>query len=340
MKPFNFIFLGLVPTSVLAQLSGTVGPLVYFGDKAKNKTCDITDYGAEDDASKDASSAITSAWSDCKVGGLVYIPPGTYGIEDGVSLTSGVSSAVQLDGTLVRLGTPTTDQMISVRGCSDFELFSGNSKGAVQGYGYEYLEDGNYGERLFRIQEVDNFSVHGIAAIDSPSYYFVFDTVSNGEIYNILIRGITVIGADDAIDVWGDNVWIHDIEATNGDECVTVKSPSSNFLIESIYCNLSGGTAIGSLGLDTNITNIYYRNLYMNGADACFLKTNDGSKTVSNVLWENVIIRGGNYPLTIDEAWGTDSGGDGVQVSNLTFRVSLQSSNFYYLFFVFLLNAF
>ncbi|CRG92059.1 hypothetical protein PISL3812_09114 [Talaromyces islandicus] len=319
MKLFGFILLGLAPTAALAQLTGKVGPLVSFKDKAKNKTCDITDYGAKDGTS-DASDAINSAWKDCKVGGLVYIPPGTYGIEHGVSLTGGVSSAVQLDGTLTRHGKGDSNQMVIVKGCSDFEFFSGNSKGAIQGYGYEYLRDGKYGERLFRFEDLEDFSVHGIAAIDSPAYYFVFDTVSNGEIYNILIRGITVLGATDGIDVWGNNVWVHDIEATNGDECVTVKSPSNNILIESIYCNLSGGTALGSLGLDTNITNIHYRNLYMNDADACFLKTNGGSGTVSNILWENVIVHGGSYPLTIDEAWGRDNGGHGVQVSNLTFR--------------------
>lgn len=30
----------------------------------------------------------------------------------------------------------------------------------------------------------------------------------------------------------GDNHHIHDIEVTNRDECVTVKSPASNFLVE------------------------------------------------------------------------------------------------------------
>ena len=31
------------------------------------------------------------------------------------------------------------------------------------------------------------------------------------------------IGGSDGVDVWGDNYWVHDVEVTNRDECVTVK---------------------------------------------------------------------------------------------------------------------
>lgn len=57
-------------------------------------------------------------------------------------------------------------------------------------------------------------------------------------------------GGLDGIDVWGDNIWIHDIEVSNKDECVTVKDPSSNLLIEQVHCNWSGGCAMGSLATD------------------------------------------------------------------------------------------
>ena len=31
------------------------------------------------------------------------------------------------------------------------------------------------------------------------------------------------LGGSDGVDVWGSNHWIHDVEVTNRDECVTVK---------------------------------------------------------------------------------------------------------------------
>ncbi|KAI9688333.1 MAG: hypothetical protein M1822_001281 [Bathelium mastoideum] len=304
----------------VAQLSGAVGPSTAYAAKASTKTCNVLDYGAKATGTEDIGPPLASAWAACKNGGLVYVPPGTYGIQTAVTLKDGSASAVQLDGTIYRNGAVPGDEFISVNGCTDFEFFSGNSKGAIQGYGYEYIENGTYGTRLLRFTNVNHFSVHGFALVDSPSYYIVFDTCSNGEIYNIIIRGIQ-IGETDGIDVWGENIWVHDVEVTNGDECVTVKSPAKNFLIESIYCNLSGGTAIGSLGTGTAISNIYYRNLYMNQADACYLKTNNGDGTVTDVTWDTVIVHGGAYILAVNEAWGSSDGGKGVQLSNLNFTV-------------------
>lgn len=31
-------------------------------------------------------------------------------------------------------------------------------------------------------------------------------------------------GGLDGIDLWGENIWVHDIEVSNKDECVTVKA--------------------------------------------------------------------------------------------------------------------
>ncbi|KAJ5359008.1 pectin lyase-like protein [Penicillium cataractarum] len=310
-----FVYVG----QSLASLSGSVGLITSYASKAATKVCNIVDYGASTNGS-DISSAFSSAWSDCAVGGLVYIPPGNWSLASYVFLKDGVRSAIQLDGVIHRTGSDFST-LLSFRNCQDFEFFSGNSKGAIQGYGHEYLATGDYGPRLTRFQEMGNFSVHGIALIDSPSYYLTLDTVSNGEIYNIIMRGPTVLGGTDAIDVWGDNVWIHDIEATNGDECVTVKNPSSNFLIESIYCNLSGGNAIGFLWTGTDISNITYRHIYANKADPCYIKSNGGNGTVKNILWDTVIVRGGPYPLTINSDWeSADGGADGVFMTNLTYK--------------------
>jgi hypothetical protein len=67
------------------------------------------------------------------------------------------------------------------------------------------------------------------------------------EAYHITIRGPS-LGGTDGIDVaCTDNCYLHDIEVTNRDECISVKSPSQNVLIEDVYCNQSGGMSIGSL---------------------------------------------------------------------------------------------
>lgn len=319
-----FLILNLVLFStplVNGQLSGKVGPLTSYSSKASKKVCNVLDYGAKADSSTDIGPPLSKAWAACKAGGLVYIPPGTYAMKTWVSLSGGSACAIQLDGTIFRDGDG-GGNMIAISHTSDFEFFSGNSKGALQGYGYKVIPTGSFGARFIRLTSVDNFSVHGFAQVDSASYYMVYDTCTNGEIYNLIIRGIS-IGETDAIDIWGQNIWVHDVEVTNGDECVTVKSPSKNILIESIHCNISGGTAIGSLGKGTSISNVYYRRLYMNQADPCYLKTNNGDGTVSQVTWDTVIVHKGPYVLTLNEAWGSDVGSTGVQVSDLTFTVSI-----------------
>lgn len=51
------------------------------------------------------------------------------------------------------------------------------------------------------------------------------DTVTNAEVYNMVIWG-GQLGGTDGIDVWGSNVWIHDVQVSNRDECVTTKVSS------------------------------------------------------------------------------------------------------------------
>ena len=101
-------------------------------------------------------------------------------------------------------------------------MFSSTSAGAMQGYGYVFQSQGTYGPRLLRLTQVTDFSVHDIALVDAPDFHLVMDTCSSGEVYNMIIRGGNEGGLD-GIDVWGNNIHVHDVEVTNKDECVTVK---------------------------------------------------------------------------------------------------------------------
>lgn len=107
----------------------------------------------------------------------------------------------------------------------------------MQGYGYVFHAAGTYGPRLLRLYEVVGFSVHDFALVDSPAFHFTMDTCSNGEVYNMIIRGGNEGGLD-GIDVWGTNIHIHDVEVTNKDECVTVKVSSYVGLHESLLIHL------------------------------------------------------------------------------------------------------
>ncbi|PYI26196.1 rhamnogalacturonase rhgB [Aspergillus indologenus CBS 114.80] len=317
-----FAAVGLAPLLAAAQLSGSVGPLTSASTKAATKTCNVLDYGAKADKSTDLGTPLASAFADCKTGGLVYIPEGDYAMSTWVKLAGGSAWALQLDGTIYRDSTE-AGNMIMIEHTSDFELFSSNSKGAIQGLGYELHKDDNYsGPRLLRVWDTTDFSVHDIILVDSPAFHFSIDTCTNGEVYNMAIRGGNHGGLD-GIDVWSDNIWIHDIEVTNKDECVTVKSPAHNILVENIYCNWSGGCGMGSFGTDTNVTDITYRNIYTwNSNNMMLIKSNGGSGFIENVVLENFIGHGNAYSLDVDSAWASMSTveGDGIQMSNFTIK--------------------
>lgn len=205
--------IGLAPLLVTAHLSGKVGPATTSIIKANKQTCNVLDYGGVADNSTDLGPAISSAWDDCSNGGLVYIPSGSYALGTWVSLSGGNNTAIQLDGTIYRTGTD-GGNMIYIANTNDFELFSSTSKGAVQGFGYEYHRNGSLtGPRILRLSEVSNFSVHDITLVDAPAFHFSMDTCSNGEVYNMAIRGGDSGGLD-GIDVWSTNMWIHDVRVS------------------------------------------------------------------------------------------------------------------------------
>jgi len=313
-------FLTVTCTLVSAQLTGPVGPTTTTGDKSA-VICNVLDYGGSI-GSSDIGPAISDAFNNCvrkhPEGSTLYVPPGNYNMATLVTLNKGEKWAFQLDGVITR-ATTKIGHMVIVLNANDFEFYSSTSAGGFQGNGYLSR---NAGPRFLRIASSTNFSVHDVIFVDSPTYHLIIDTSTNGELYNLVIRGAD-IGGSDGIDIWGDNLWIHDVEVTNRDECVNIKSPASNILVERVWCNQSAGCTIGSLREGTAIANVTYRDIYTNGGDYMFMiKSNGGSGSVQNVLFENFLAHGADYGLDVDQYWYPQptASGAGVQLSNITAR--------------------
>jgi rhamnogalacturonan hydrolase len=102
-----------------------------------------------------------------------------------------------------------------------------------------------------------------------------------------------------------------------------LQSPSHYVRAENVYCNYSGGSAFGSLGANTNISHIHYRNVYTIGSNQMMMiKSNGGNGIVTDVLFENFIGHNNAYSLDIDQHWGkrvVDSGA-GVTLRSIAFR--------------------
>ncbi|KZT65507.1 glycoside hydrolase family 28 protein [Daedalea quercina L-15889] len=323
MLAFPFVHLALslvcVALGAGAQLSGSVGPKTSLSEKSN--LCNVLDYGGAI-GSSDIGPAIQEAFDNCVLtnssASTLYIPSGDYDMQTWVTLSGGTKWAFRLDGLITRAST-TTGNMIAIENAEDFEFYSANSAGGIQGLGYECRNDG---PRLIRMVTSTYWSLHDLILVDSPEFHLVIQDGSSGEVYNLAIRGAD-IGGSDGVDVWGDNYWIHDVEVTNRDECVTVKSPASNILVEQIWCNQSGGSAMGSLSVNTSITDILYRYVYtVGGNQAYMIKGNGGSGTVSNVVFESFISRDTAYGLDVNEYWASISplDGPGVTLENITFK--------------------
>lgn len=206
---FNLLFF---PLLVVGQLSGRVGPTTTHAAKRARKVCNVTSYGGKQGKSSDLGPALTAAFDACKSGGLIVIPPGEYGLSTWVNFHGGSGWALQWDGTIHRTGNGSGGgNMLLVQGGDDIEFFSSTGKGAFQGNGYEMHAAGSItGARILRFVKVSNFAVHDLAFADAPSFHFSMDHCKNGEVYNMAIRGANRGGLD-GIDVWSDNMWLHDV---------------------------------------------------------------------------------------------------------------------------------
>ncbi|KAK1672838.1 pectin lyase fold/virulence factor [Colletotrichum godetiae] len=310
---------------VAAQLTGAVGPTTSLSQKTTE--CNILNYGAVNDNATDVADAIEKAFKTCVLphaGSRLIVPDGQYLIKRTVILSNGTNWAFQLDGliTLAYGGNWTVDRELILQGFAgveplnatingegdgqflqngitiinpvDFEFYSKNGKGAIQGQGYLYRNLANtFRPRLVRLISPINTAVHDLILVDSPKFHIVFDFAVNLEVYHLTIRGAN-LGSYDGVDVVGTNYWIHDIEVTNRDECVSVKSPSNHALVENLVCNQAGsGISIGSLNVSASIANINFRSkasLYGLDVNQYWQNTfepDTGAVALSNLIFRN-----------------------------------------------------
>ena len=299
-------------TSLSPRALGATTPL-----SSKSALCNILNYGGVADGKTDVSTAITNTFNQCVKGkaATLYIPGGSYSIAKGVTLSGASGWAFRLDGliTLAQNGAFGGNAIVIKNG-NDIEFYSSNNKGAINGQGYLTRKvQGTQNARLLRFITVQNLSVHNLILVDSPTFHLVFNSVSNLEAYYLTIRGPDIGGTDGIDLICTDNCYIHDFEVTNRDECVSVKTPSANVLVENAYCNHSGGMSIGSLTADITspdqaaaVENITMRNVYSyKSTQMLMIKTYPGGKGaegyVKNSTFENFWSYDCTYGLDIDQ---------------------------------------
>ncbi|WWD21408.1 hypothetical protein CI109_105893 [Kwoniella shandongensis] len=314
---------------VTAQYSGHTGPITPLS--SRKTLCNVLDYGGVADNSTDISAAITATYKNCvavNTGSILYVPPGTYALKNSVQIKHGANWAFRLDGLIVAHATGDFDQnFIQFIDVSDFEFYSSNGKGAINGQGYLWrIANGiQGGPRMVRFTDSSDFSFHNVLLVDSPAFHLVVDNGLNVEIANVTIRAVG-LGGSDGIDIYATNYHVHDVQVSNRDECVSVKNLSKNATIERIRCNQSGALSIGSLKSGTAVENILIQDIDVYESGAFVIKTKPSPAGSDAGYVKNVMVRRFRtwrsvYTVHIDQYWESSglADGAGVQLSNITF---------------------
>ena len=192
-------------------------------------------------------------------------------------------------------------------------LFTSSGKGVLDGQGaawwgaLKFLVNAENRPKLFHMPNSRNITIENLLFKNSPFWTFWADGSDglvvrycevdvrwdNAQTHDLLdIQALNT----DGFDITGKNVYMHDLNIWNDDDCISVKDGSENMLFERI--NASGlGLVIGSIG-ESVVNNITFRNATMyNTFKGIYLKTRyynnppaGPSASISNILFENILI--------------------------------------------------
>jgi len=275
-------------------------------------TCNVLDYGAKSDNRTDVGPAIVNAYKTCvqnSPGSVLLVPAGNFLLDSVVEL-GGSKWTFQLDGTITlafntKLGGA---YMIDWQHCDTITVIG---KGRVNGQGNLWRPGGDLSKypsrpRLMRFLNCNNCKISGITLNNSPMFHLSVNG-NNNEVHNMVVTA-DIIGETDAFDVSGNNNHVHNVEVTNGDECVTVKTPTNGFLAENIICHNTAGCNMGSFGnaaTNAAVANVYYRNVTMYNSEAgAQIKTYPNNLGyIRNITYENFKLVAVDYPMSVNLFW-------------------------------------
>ncbi|KAJ3242617.1 hypothetical protein HDU81_000062 [Chytriomyces hyalinus] len=304
------------PTAVPVT-PGTVCNMLTYASQGK-----LADYGP----------AIWKAYTDCiqtKKGNVLLIPEGTYDVNMFGQFTRTSDWTFQLDGNLNLLFAPDRNggTLLQWNRVSNVVL---QGKGTIFGNGAIWRPNGDLGKysrpRLVRFQDCTNIRVYGINLINAPMFHLTLDRTNDSIVDGVSIKA-DHIGTTDGIDIAGNNNIVRNVSVENGDECVTVKTPTNGVLIENITCVYTGGCQMGSFAQNghAEVQNVHYRNVTLIGSQtAAYVKAYPGTTGyIKDVIYEDFHMKDTAYVVGIDSHWchgpcGPETGN--LAVSNVTYR--------------------
>jgi len=297
-------------------------------------TCNVLDYGAKADNSTDLGPALMSAWNNCVIphatstatDTLLLVPSGNFLMKSTVTFNNAQNWNLHITGNVYLPFDPNlTGTMFTFQNCNNIVL---NGPGAIYGNGYRYRPGGNlslytHRPRLIRFQDCNNCDISQVKLYDAPMFHVT--VIGNNNVAHDMAIIASHIGETDGFDMSGNNNYVHDVTVENGDECVTVKTPTNGFRAENIQCRWTAGCNIGSFGSGTtgvSVQNVVYRNVTISNSDAGveFKSYPNCAGTVKNISYSDFTLSAAAYPIAINSFWegdGKDTGS--LSITDVTF---------------------
>lgn len=276
-------------------------------------------------------------------GDTLIIPNKTYHLMGGIRADDVTGVTIRIEGTLAfaanmdewpRTGSMGGDGLHRVMECFLGKrwknvIFTSSGTGTLDGNGATwwglagvgYLLHGENRPRMMKLEDSSDILYENVFFKNSPYWTFTMDSIDGLEVRYCTIdarrtdndrHGIIDLTAfnTDGFDVTGRNVWIHDSEIWNQDDCIAVKdgNPSENMLFERIKASGLGLT-IGSIGSGSHIRNITFRDVYMHKTyKGIYMKFRSGPALVEDVTFENIVMdEPEQYAIWIGPAQQSDS---------------------------------
>ncbi|KAJ7735921.1 pectin lyase-like protein [Mycena metata] len=298
--------------------------------------CNVLDYGAVADNTTDLGPALTKAWTTCVIpqvtttvatNVLLYVPAGNFLLKSNVVFDDAANWNLHIAGNIYLPFLPSlTGTMLTFENCQNILL---NGPGAIFGNGYRYRPGGNLAlnpsrPRLIRFQNCNNCEITAVTLYDAPQFHVTI--IGNNNVAHDMAIIASHIGETDGFDMSGNNNYVHDVSVENGDECVTVKTPTNGFVAERITCKFTAGCNIGSFGdanTAVNVQNVFYSDVTVSNSDAGIMIKSypDNVGIVKNITYTGFTFSAAAYPLYISAFWagnGVDTGK--LAISDVTFN--------------------
>ncbi|KAJ0989754.1 hypothetical protein J5N97_008110 [Dioscorea zingiberensis] len=298
-------------------------PLVLLSVVVNGKTrngvvFNVKDFGAVANGLTNDTEAFDAAWKEaCAVKGnaTLRIPEGTYMV--GPIMFEGPCNGfmeVQLKGLLL---APTnlsvfypeySRNWIEFRHLNNLLVHGG---GILDGQGYSAWPSHHLLQLPYSLgfNKVINGAIRGISLVNSKNLHMEIFACQNFSVKSLTISAPQHSPNTDGIHIGrSTNITVKDTIIGDGDDCIAILQGSTSVIISNVMCGPGHGISVGSLGgrpREGDVVGLTVKNCTFTGTDnGLRIKTWQSSPSrsfVSDVLFQNILMRNVSNPIIIDQ---------------------------------------